>query len=94
MSANSIPSKENLLKLLSLYYEAPRPILIHCQGGADRTGEAAALWVLTQMGQSKHEALKQLALKYGHQESKKPAKAHFIRMWQGRDWAFNEYDPS
>ena len=92
MSACVLTSKENLLTLLCLYKEAPRPILIHCQGGADRTGEAAALWKLEQQSCSKKEALEQLALRYGHFSCMHPAKRFLIEIWQGVEWLESEYD--
>ncbi len=91
MNANQFPKKQNLLTLLDLYKKAPHPILVHCNGGADRTGEAAALWVLDQQNKRKKDALKQLTFKYGHIRSKTPAKRKFIKMWQGRKWAQNIY---
>jgi|SaaInlLV_10m_DNA_2_1039722.scaffolds.fasta_scaffold00090_34 protein tyrosine/serine phosphatase len=92
MSAVRVPSKENITKLLEIYATAPRPILIHCQGGADRTGEASAVWVLDQMRKSTKEALKQLDIKYGHRKNKNPAKCFFINKWEGREWALTRYD--
>lgn len=91
MNANQLPKKKNLLTLLELYKSATRPILIHCNGGADRTGEAAALWVLDQQNRRKKDALNQLAFKYGHIKLKTPKKRKFIKMWQGREWAENIY---
>jgi len=63
MSAKRFPHKKDLRFLLYLYDNANRPLLIHCRGGADRTGEAAALWILDQQKKHKNEALKQLSLK-------------------------------
>src|SRR3972149_7480835 len=44
MSAVRMTKKEHLIELLKIYDTAPRPMLVHCIGGADRTGEASALW--------------------------------------------------
>lgn len=93
MSACALPSKTNLIKLIHLFKTAPRPILIHCKSGADRTGEAAALWVLEQQKKSKKKALKQLSLKYWHFSARRPHKKTFIRLWQGLEWLINEYSP-
>lgn len=93
MTARSLPSKKHLLKLLEIYKTAPRPILIHCYSGADRTGEAAALWVLEHQKKHKNIALKQLSLKYGYMRFKHPAKRFFIDIWQGKDWLKKSYDP-
>ncbi|MBD3273525.1 hypothetical protein GF385_04225 [Candidatus Dependentiae bacterium] len=89
MRANSFPKKDHLLKLLDLYENTPRPIYIHCKAGSDRTGEAAAIYILEQMGGSKKQALKQLSLKYKHIELKYPKKKKLIKMWQGRNWIEN-----
>lgn len=92
MSAQVLPSKDNVKNLLDVYDTAPTPILIHCQGGADRTGEAAALWCIEKMGLSKKKALEQLVGSYGHIALRCPAKRLFITMWQGREWLENEYN--
>jgi protein tyrosine phosphatase (PTP) superfamily phosphohydrolase (DUF442 family) len=54
-SARVISDKRNIQKLLYLYKFAPKPILIHCLDGIDRSGEAAALWVLEQQGKPKKD---------------------------------------
>jgi len=82
MSAYRNPKKRQISFLIDLYKTskmAPRPILVHCHGGADRTGEAAALWVLTQQKRSKSIALKQLSLKYGYIKWRAPLKRQFIK---------------
>ncbi len=38
LSAVQYTKKEDLLELLRIYKEAPKPILVRCIGGADRTG--------------------------------------------------------
>jgi len=94
MSAGRLPHKKDLIALLDAFQNAPRPLLVHCQAGADRTGEASALYQMLFMGKSKAEALKMLNIKYGHIASMKPAKIYFIRdLWQGTDWAYQSYDP-
>lgn len=94
MLAEEIPHRDNLIKLLDLYKSAPRPILIHCQGGADRSGEAAAIYQMLYNHKSREEALEMLTVKYHHVEMFKPAKRYFIsRLWQGEDWAYQDYNP-
>ncbi len=93
MRASHIPTKENLIKLLESFENAQRPILIHCQGGVDRTGEASAIYLMEYMGKTKKEALKMLTPRYFHIEKRFPAKRYFIKKYQGVDWAYNEYDP-
>jgi protein tyrosine phosphatase (PTP) superfamily phosphohydrolase (DUF442 family) len=84
LSASALTSKENILTLLNIYDTAPQPLLIHCQGGADRTGEAAALWVLEKMDGDKCAALQQLSLWFGHSTAKCPHKTRLINWWPGR----------
>lgn len=93
MTASQLPDKKNLLTLLKTYQNAQRPILIHCYSGADRTGEAAALWVLEQQKKDKKTALKQLSLRYGHLQFMYPAKRFFINLWQGKNWLIHNYNP-
>ena len=66
MSADQTPSDSTIKALLVLFKKAPRPILIHCKAGADRSGLAAALWKMVVDGFSKAEAQKELSIWYGH----------------------------
>ena len=66
LSADRAPSPRDLQTLIQIFHTAPRPVLIHCQGGADRSGLAAALWQVVIDGKPKSEAGKQLSLIYGH----------------------------
>ena len=50
LSAMRRPRPEALLELWRIAREAPRPLLLHCRAGADRTGLAAALLVLHDTG--------------------------------------------
>jgi protein tyrosine/serine phosphatase len=93
MSARRLPHKQDLITLLDAYKNAPRPILIHCKGGADRTGEASAIYQMEYMGKSKKKALKQLTFKYFHIKQRFPAKRYFIKRYLGEDWVRSQYDP-
>jgi len=93
MSAYTFPTRNSLKKLLYIYKFAEQPILIHCLSGADRTGEAAAVWKLAIEKQNKDEALKQLSPWYHHIGWKAPKKQEFIKMWQGIEWALKRYFP-
>mgnify|MGYP002716915109 CR=1 FL=1 len=66
MSAKTELSPAEAEALLALMEAAPKPLLIHCQSGADRTGLAAALYVaaVKRWGEAAAEA--QLSLLYGH----------------------------
>jgi len=66
LSAYSEPTAENVQAIIGLIKSAPRPVLIHCQGGADRSGLVAAMWKVIVDKESKSEADKQLSIFYGH----------------------------
>ncbi len=53
-------------QLMDIFRTAPRPILIHCQAGADRSGLVAAMWKVAVNKMPKAEAKKELSLLYGH----------------------------
>lgn len=93
MRASLLPKKAHIQKLIKLYRTAPRPILIHCHAGVDRTGEAAALWKLVIEKEDKETALEQLSDSYGHFETRYPAKKLFINLWQSEKWLAERYNP-
>jgi protein tyrosine/serine phosphatase len=53
-------------QLVNILRTAPKPLLIHCAGGADRTGLASALYELEVMRWSAADASDQLSFRYGH----------------------------
>jgi protein tyrosine/serine phosphatase len=96
MSAGRLPHRKDLLALLDAYQTAERPILVHCQAGVDRTGEASAIYAMLYLGISKDLALEMLTPQFGYIEeiSAARAKMYFIRdLWQGEEWARTQYDP-
>lgn len=66
MSAATELSIDEANQLIAIMKDAPKPILIHCKAGADRTGLASALYVaaVSQMGEE--EAERQISIVYGH----------------------------
>ncbi len=93
MGCDTLPSKENLHQLLDIYDSAQLPILVHCKCGAERSGEASAIWLLYHEGTSKEIALNQLSLRYWYFYIMHPAKRLFIEEWQGKNWARYIYSP-
>lgn len=94
MSAERLPLRDDLLTLLEAYKTAPRPILIHCMRGVDRTGEAAAIYQMLYQNKSKADALKMLSAKYFYFPEIMPAKYYFInQIWQDEQWAYDQYKP-
>jgi undecaprenyl-diphosphatase len=66
LSASHELNAEDVQSLLRVFKDAPRPILIHCKGGADRTGLVAAMWKVSVDKEPKSKAGKQLFFLYGH----------------------------
>lgn len=78
-SSWSIPSKENLTKMIDVYNSCEEPLYIHCLGGADRTSLGSAVWLLMKKGISKEQAEKQVSQRYLHWPFHKPAKRFFVQ---------------
>lgn len=66
MSSRRQLHKDEALRLIALMRDAPKPLLIHCRAGADRTGLASALYMAAIAKVSEGQAEKQLGLPYGH----------------------------
>ncbi|MDA8174814.1 MAG: dual specificity protein phosphatase family protein [Nitrospiraceae bacterium] len=66
LSASHEPTPEQLNQILQVFRTAPRPVLIHCKSGSDRSGLVAAMWKVAVDGEPKYEADNQLSIRYGH----------------------------
>lgn len=65
MSASKGLDRAQAAALMAMLRDAPKPVLIHCKAGADRTGLASALY-LAAYGQGEELAETQISLRYGH----------------------------
>jgi hypothetical protein len=67
LSATKLPPPQELSKLVHLFETDPGPFLIHCHGGADRSGLASAVFriVVDEIPADK-AAAEQLTWRYGH----------------------------
>lgn len=65
MSAGKPLSLEQMQEVLHLIEQAPKPILIHCNAGADRTGLISAIYLANQ-GASMERVREALSVRYGH----------------------------
>ena len=82
LSSSRKPDEEDIQKLIEIFNNAPRPVLIHCRAGADRTGLAAAMWKIIVDKEPKSEAEKQLSVFFGHLPiGKTAAMDRFIQNW-------------
>ena len=66
LPSRSAPSEAKIRTLISIFKTAPRPVLIHCKAGADRSGLAAAIWLVEIDSAPPSRARKELSIKYGH----------------------------
>ncbi|AKK20428.1 dual specificity protein phosphatase family protein [Candidatus Liberibacter africanus] len=66
ISATKELNKKEIKQLISIFHKAPKPLLIHCKSGADRTGLASALYLYFISKYPEQKARSQLSLLYGH----------------------------
>ena len=66
MSARHEASLSQMEEIVYLIREAPKPLLLHCDGGADRAGLVAALVRYRYEGKPADEAKRELSIWYGH----------------------------
>jgi protein tyrosine phosphatase (PTP) superfamily phosphohydrolase (DUF442 family) len=66
LRARDLPSREELRAAAQVFQTIERPVLLHCQSGADRAGMASALYLILAEDRPVAEARRQLALRYGH----------------------------
>jgi protein tyrosine/serine phosphatase len=66
LSATRELTNEEMDQILDTIRSAPKPILIHCKSGSDRTGLIGALYLYGLEGQPAKSARTQLAVFYGH----------------------------
>jgi protein tyrosine/serine phosphatase len=81
-SGNELTVKQ-MTDLIGLLRRAPKPILIHCEAGADRTGLISALYCLVLEGKSAGESSQQLSIWYGHAPLIRPAVSAMDRSFIG-----------
>ncbi|WP_422646706.1 dual specificity protein phosphatase family protein [Agrobacterium tumefaciens] len=101
MSANEQLSMERVDELVSIMRDAPKPILIHCKAGADRSGLASALYLARVMGAGEEVAESQLSLRFGHISLPHLSKAYAMdETWETveqrlipQDWMFAWKEP-
>lgn len=65
ISARRPVTPAQIEEILRIIRDAPKPILVHCQGGADRTGLVSAIYLFSH-GARANDAERALSLRYGH----------------------------
>lgn len=98
LRATTLPSPVQLNLLTRIFDSTPRPMLIHCRGGADRTGLAAAIFLHLHSGLTLGEARTEtLNWRYRHVPSLAPGVAQFFDLFKRseqtclRTWLENDY---
>ncbi len=66
LSDSQEPDPATLTALVDALKTAPKPLLLHCSAGADRSGLASAIYELLVMHRSPAVADEQLSFRYGH----------------------------
>jgi protein tyrosine/serine phosphatase len=66
MNARTELTQQQSLALIALLQSAPKPVLIHCKEGSDRTGLASALYLAALAGATEPVSEAQLSVRYGH----------------------------
>ncbi|MEP4197827.1 MAG: protein tyrosine phosphatase [Aliishimia sp.] len=66
LTARDAPSREALIGVLDALRSAPKPLLLHCKSGADRSSLAAAVYLLAECGATIDEARIQFSPKFIH----------------------------
>ncbi|MGR3466703.1 MAG: fused DSP-PTPase phosphatase/NAD kinase-like protein [Shimia sp.] len=102
LSAKRARSAAELLAAWRALHDLPRPVLVHCKSGADRTGLLCALLILERTG-DEIAARRQLSMKYLHRRAGRTAILDDIlddyivrRRQDGVDvttWLAMDYDP-
>lgn len=66
MSARRELTEAQTDELIALLHELPKPILVHCKSGSDRTGLVSAIYVYKIAGLGEAIANRQISFRYGH----------------------------
>lgn len=66
LSAGHELTSDQAETLLATLRDAPKPLLIHCRSGSDRTGLAAVVYQAMVAGIDEETAERQLSIRYGH----------------------------
>lgn len=66
MVADQRLDAQGAARLIAILKDAPRPILIHCRSGADRTGLASVIYLAKVAKVDEATAERQLSVRYGH----------------------------
>jgi membrane-associated phospholipid phosphatase/protein tyrosine phosphatase (PTP) superfamily phosphohydrolase (DUF442 family) len=84
ISAGQELAAQDMDRIAQLLQAAPKPVLIHCNAGADRSGLASAIYLYTIAGRTSQEAGRELSQWNGH--------VPLLRPWvRAMDHSFRRY---
>lgn len=66
MSADRVLSVDEVRSLTTILRNAPKPLLVHCRSGADRTGLVSAIYLSQIANVDEETAERQLSIRFGH----------------------------
>ena len=66
LAGDQAPSSRQMAALVTILRQARRPMLIHCEHGADRTSFAVALYLSKVSGVPERQARAAFSIRYGH----------------------------
>jgi protein tyrosine phosphatase (PTP) superfamily phosphohydrolase (DUF442 family) len=106
LSAKRYPAPDEIRRMVEVLDHSERPVIIHCQRGADRTGLVSMAACLLYTSATLDEARRQLWPRYGHIRGGRTVVIdeffEFYESWLAgrphtpdlfRDWAINHYCP-
>ncbi len=104
IDAYQLSSREAYLRLFELFDTIEKPFVMHCKSGADRSGLAAAFYLLDQKNLPIEQAQRQLSLRYAHRKNTRAGILDHLLETYARDtasapmgirrWIASRYDQS
>jgi protein tyrosine/serine phosphatase len=109
LPSTDLPESPRLMYLADLLESAPRPMLLHCREGADRTGLASVMARMAVGGKPYDEARGQMSIRFFHVDNDPEHVAGVLQQYEAwcraqgagtggwrefRQWLFNVYKPS
>ncbi len=104
LRALALPARDQLVALFDAFRDMPKPMVVHCKSGSDRTGLASAIYVHAFKDVPLEEARKQLSLRFIHNPWGKArvvnrlldafALANAETGITMEDWVRTQYDPA
>lgn len=84
LCSDAAPTSGDLKELVRVFSQCPRPVLIHCESGLDRSGLAATIFLLSQEKCSIEHAEQQMGIRYGIPPGRERTERHraFVHLYE------------